>query len=89
MQQPKIPTATITIVVALSENGETDCHIADHTRVQKKKQFEDWMASKRNDTKLWHLKTIQAAVPMPVSFEDMTKEDSVAIPFPPTRLLNP
>lgn len=64
----------VVVSVAVSETGIADCCIADSNRVQQRQRHAEWMVAKRSSKTLWSIKTVRVNVPMPLTFEDMTKE---------------
>lgn len=69
------PLCEVVVSVAVSETGIADCCIADSNRVQQRQRHAEWVAEKRSSKTLWSVKNVRVNVPMPLTFEDITKEN--------------
>ena len=68
----------VLVSVAVSDGGLVDCCIADSHWIQQQRKHQAWMDEKRASKNFWSIKTVRVNVPMPLTFEDMTKEGGAA-----------
>lgn len=61
------PKLEIMLYIAVSETGMVDTYPKQASFSQL--TAEQWIQKKREDSRLWHLKTIKTHVDMPVSYE--------------------
>ena len=68
----------VMVSVAVSETGLVECCIADNNTVRYRDAHKEWMDGIRKSDKLWSVKHVRIAVPVPVSFEDMVDREDEA-----------
>jgi hypothetical protein len=61
----------VTVMVAVSEDGNVLVSVLDNCNVQRKRNHEAWLQALREDKKLWTLKTIKTLVPLPVQYDEI------------------
>lgn len=68
----------VSVSVAVSDTGITDCCIADSNWIQQQRKHKEWIDEKRTSKSFWSIKTVQINVPIPLTFEDMTLNTQVS-----------
>jgi len=66
------PNIEVSVSVAISEHGASDCIIAGSNYVKDQTKYKDWLTVKKTDNILWSIKTVKVLIPLPITYEDMT-----------------
>jgi len=62
------------VVVALSETGQVRVCSRDFNNVQETAAYRKFLDDLKAHRELWTVKSVKVNVPLPVQYEDMTKE---------------